>query len=74
VRVHLKGIHSVRWRLASGEIVTYHYAWRGGPRLIGKPGSPEFVRSYNEAIASRRRPAQAGKVCRNLTCPLQVST
>jgi integrase len=58
VRVHLKGIHSVRWRLASGEIATYHYAWRGGPRLIGKPGSPEFLRSYNEAIASRRRPAQ----------------
>ena len=43
MRVHLKGIHSVRWRLASGEIATYHYAWRGGPRLIGKPGSPEFL-------------------------------
>ena len=57
MRVHLKGIHSVRWRLASGVIATYHYAWRGGPRLIGKPGSPEFLRSYNEAIASRRRPA-----------------
>ena len=58
MRVHLKGIHSVRWRLASGEIATYHYAWRGGPRLIGKPGSPEFLRSYNEAIASRRRPVE----------------
>jgi hypothetical protein len=57
VRVHLKGIHSVRWRLASGEIAAYHYAWRGGPRLIGKPGSPEFLRSCNEALASRRRPA-----------------
>ena len=58
MRVHLKGIHSVRWRLARGEIATYHYAWRGGPRLIGVPGSPEFMRSYNEALASRRRPAQ----------------
>ena len=58
MRVHLKGIHSVRRRLASGEIATYHYAWRGGPRLIGEPGFPEFMRSYNEALASRRRPAQ----------------
>jgi integrase len=58
VRVQLKGIHKVRWRLANGEIVIYYYAWRGGPRLIGEPGSPEFMRSYNEALASRRRPAQ----------------
>jgi integrase len=58
VRVHLKGIHRVRWRLASDEIATYYYAWRGGPRLVGDPGSPEFMRSYNEAVASRRRPAQ----------------
>ena len=58
MRVHLKGIHRVRWRLASGEIAIYHYAWRGGPRLIGEPGSPEFMQSYNEALASRRRPAQ----------------
>ena len=58
VRVHLKGVHSVRWRLANGEIATYHYAWRGGPRLIGEPGSPEFIRSYNEAIASRLRAAK----------------
>jgi hypothetical protein len=30
----------------------------GRQRLIGKPGSPEFLRSYNEAIASRRRPVE----------------
>ena len=58
MRVHLKGIHRVRWRLASGEIAIYYYAWRGGPRLIGKPGSPEFMQSYNAALASRRLPAQ----------------
>jgi integrase len=58
VRVRLKGIHKVRWRLASGEIAIYNYAWRGGPRLIGEPGSPEFMQSYNEALASRRRPTQ----------------
>jgi integrase len=30
----------------------YRYAWRGGPRLRGEPGSPEFMASYNEAIES----------------------
>jgi integrase len=58
VRVQLKGIHRVRWRLASGEIAIYYYAWRGGPRLVGAPGSPEFMRSYSDALAFRKRPAQ----------------
>jgi len=51
VKVDLKGIAKVR---AKGK--TYWYAWRGGPRLRGEPGSPEFVASYNEAIESRRTP------------------
>ena len=58
MRVRLKGIHNVKWRLANGKIATYCYAWRGGPRLIDPPGSPNFVQSYNEALASRRRPVQ----------------
>jgi integrase len=40
-------------RLANGEVRTYWFAWRGGPRLIGDPGSPEFVASYNEAVARK---------------------
>jgi integrase len=51
MRVELKGIHTVK---ANGK--TYRYAWRGGPRLRGEPGSPEFHNSYNEAIESRRTP------------------
>src|SRR5215510_5592097 len=51
VRVDLKGVAKVT---AKGK--TYWYAWRGGPRLRGKPGSPEFVASYNEAVADRRAP------------------
>lgn len=47
----LKGIHEVK---AKGH--TYWYAWRGGPRLRGRPGSPEFHASYNEAIAGRDMP------------------
>src|SRR6516162_4799674 len=51
VRINLKGIAKVT---AKGR--TYWYAWRGGPRLCGDPGWPEFVQSYNEAIENRRTP------------------
>lgn len=54
VRVKLQGINTVRKRLADGSVVTYFYAWKGGPRLTGKPGSPEFVASYNEAVGARK--------------------
>jgi len=56
LRVKLKGIHRVRSKLATGEPVEYFYAWRGGPRLVGEPGSPEFLASYTAAHASRREP------------------
>jgi integrase len=51
MRLELKGIAKVK---AKGS--TYYYAWRGGPRLRGEPGSPEFIASYNEAIESRHTP------------------
>jgi integrase len=59
MRVHLKGINKAMVRLANGERVTYWYAWRGGPRLIGEPGSPEFIASYYAAVQSRREPDRA---------------
>lgn len=59
MRVQLKGIHRVRVRLADGSIGRYHYAWRGGPRLVGEPGSPEFIASYTSAHAGRRQPDAA---------------
>jgi len=34
----------------------YYYAWRGGPRLEGKPGSVEFLQSYQRAWESRKAP------------------
>jgi hypothetical protein len=37
-------------------VLLYYYAWRGGPKLRGEPGSPEFINSYNDAIASQKRP------------------
>jgi integrase len=52
--VRLKGINRVSKRLADGRRVTYYYAWKGGPPLEGKPGSPEFVRSYAKAHERRK--------------------
>ena len=46
MRVHLKGIHKVRKRLASGQIKEYYYAWRGGPPIKAAPGTAEFIRQY----------------------------
>src|SRR6516225_7507545 len=56
MRVSLKGIHKVRVKLAGGNVAEYYYAWRGGPRLVGEPGSPEFLASYTAAHASCREP------------------
>jgi hypothetical protein len=56
MRVRLKGINSKRKRLADGRVVTYYYAWKGGPPLRGEPGTPEFVASYNAAVAQRVAP------------------
>ncbi len=49
VSVKLKGVFK-----ATAKGRTYYYAWRGGPRLRGEPGSPEFVASYHEAHENRR--------------------
>jgi integrase len=58
VRVRLKGINSNRKRLADGSHVTYWYAWKGGPRLQGEPGSPEFAASYQAACAAKIAPPE----------------
>ena len=56
MRLRLKGINCVKTRLASGRVVAYWYAWKSGPRLRGEPGSPEFIASYNEAVAQKITP------------------
>jgi integrase len=56
MRIHLKGVHRVRRRLANGEYREHYYAWRGGPAINAKAGTPEFVREYTNAHASIRRP------------------
>jgi hypothetical protein len=54
-RVRLKGVNKVTTRLADGRLVTYWYAWKGGPRLVGHPGSPEFVQSNEAAYRQTRK-------------------
>jgi integrase len=56
MRIRLKGLNSVKKRLADGRTVIYYYAWKGGPALRGELGSPEFVASYNEAVAQKVKP------------------
>ena len=59
MRIELEGIHRVPMKLADGTEKIYWYAWRGGPRLRGEEGTPEFVASYNAAVA-QRAPAPEG--------------
>jgi integrase len=49
-----KGLNSRAKRLADGRTVTYYWAWKGGPRVVGDYGTPEFVQSYAEAVAQRQ--------------------
>lgn len=71
VNVRLRGVHSVRAKLASGRVATYHYAWKGGPRLSGAPGSPEFVAAFTKAHESRK--TVSGPVFRRLIVAFKAS-
>jgi integrase len=53
VRVRLRGVNFATKTLADGTLRTYWYAWRGGPQLRGKPGTPEYIASYNAAVATK---------------------
>lgn len=56
--VRLKGLNQITKRRADGSRVTYWYAWKGGPRLPGKPGDPDFIAAYNAALATRKSSGQ----------------
>jgi hypothetical protein len=58
VRIRLKGINSITKKLADGTRRTYWYAWKSGLPLRGEPGTPEFVASYNEAVARKVTPPE----------------
>jgi integrase len=56
--MNLVGLYWTQARLANGILVKYYYAWKNGPRIKAKYGTQDFIREYNEHIASRKRPAQ----------------
>lgn len=60
MRARLRGINTIRKRLADGSTATDHYHRENGARLPGEPGSPEFQTAY--AKAEQRTPRDAGKV------------
>jgi integrase len=74
MRVRLKGINQARKKLADGTVKRYWYAWRGkgAPVLEGEPGTPEFIASYNAAVASRK--PQRDKTLQGLINYFQTTT
>jgi hypothetical protein len=56
MRIRLKGINSKRKKLADGSFRTYYWLGKGGPPLLGEPGTAEFQASYNEAVARKVTP------------------
>lgn len=60
MRVRLIGVHRVRMRLkTTGQLVEYHYAFRGGPRIwkTGDPHGPGTP-GYLDAVAKGEAPAK----------------
>jgi integrase len=60
MEIEMKGLHSVRKRLASGKEAVYHYAWRGGPRIEAPHGTPAFVAEFQRLTEGRDKPAATG--------------
>lgn len=60
--MRLRGIASAKKKLASGKVVTYWYAWRGGPRLEGEPGEVDFNASYLRALETRKVPQKSDTI------------
>src|SRR5215831_4071604 len=60
MHINVKGLHWTAATLADGTKKIYWYAWRGGPRLVGEHGSPEFIASYNAAIATKVAAPEGG--------------
>ncbi len=72
MRVRLKGINRVKTTLADGTKVEYWYAWKGGPRLPGRPGDDEFMAAYNAAVTRKIEPRSGSLV--SITTAFQRTT
>lgn len=63
-RVRLEGLHFTHKVLADGTRRTYWYAWRGGPRLEGEPGSAAFLAALAGATKGVRQAARQHNLSR----------
>ena len=54
MRVRLFGLYWSEAKLANGKTKRYYYAWKGGPRINATYGTPDFIREYNDALATRK--------------------
>lgn len=55
VRTRLRGVNTIRKRLADGSVKTFHYYRPTGERLPGKPGDQEFIAAYAKASTATTR-------------------
>ena len=55
MRARIKGINTVRRKLANGKIETYYYHRATGARIKGEIGSPEFIASIAAAVEKSRK-------------------
>jgi hypothetical protein len=60
MQVEVAGVHRVRKRLASGRLVEYHYAFRGGPKVWKTgdphpPGSPVYMQTLSAALGEANK-------------------
>jgi integrase len=62
MRVRLKGINTVRRKLADGTIRTHHYHRATGTKLPGEPGSAEFLAAFEAAGRTAALARSAGTV------------
>ncbi|MER2265590.1 tyrosine-type recombinase/integrase [Methylobacterium oxalidis] len=72
MRVRLKGLNRKRKQLADGTYRDYYYAWKGGPRIEGEPGTPQFMDSYSKAVS--RKAENSKNVLLSITQSFQAST
>lgn len=52
----LVGLHTVKKKLSDGEVAVYHYAWRGGPRLLQRPGTLAFIQEFARLSKDKPKP------------------
>lgn len=62
MRIERVGIHKVKRKLADGSTAEYHYAWRGGPRIMAKPHTRAYALEWARLSRSRPEAADTGTV------------